>query len=530
MFGARSLATLALAIGFSQATLLPANAAFEKVGKETIDQALDKLASMQDRLVKDIFDDANQFADKVINEASNERKAAVIQLSSEIRYLVNTLSDQFGTESRKTVSQVSDEVRRNIAVLLAWTGSFDKVLSEISALQDDFAIDLQSLPFVEKYFSIRRVSGVNILQGERATYAITVTGERFGRPNSDEEISVNAHIGGKELDRGPTETNRVEFQLPAKLIEEHFRPNEVNMVDLNISAVRKKKRCIPFLSCYEEKAHGTFKLVLLPEQVGKLKVQIHRPKYAWVERETALRYYTVKSPGPLELGPLSPQDGKRRRYGTPTTTCMNIQREAWRLPNGRILLPGDPLLTKGWISSRWTGSPPGPGLASIEKIAESELGFNPGFYARSVYTGNDDHPRVSPDEIRAQSQKLTELGYCDIMKASPANMEPERQNGKIDIVGSAPHETLFEVKTPIEVYEHVGFEPDPNSRTFDVSSTGQVNVEVPDDTLVSLTFHAFDGTKREGQLPQGLPRGLRSVQDRKIGQMTVYTLQFDRSR
>jgi hypothetical protein len=122
---------LLLMVGFiliaNYADLRPANAFMEKVGQDSINQALDRLQSMQNKLVQDIFDDGNKLIEKLINDASNERKSAIIQMGSEFHYAVTGLTNQFGSEIRKTASEASAELKNNLAVLLAWTGSIEDV-------------------------------------------------------------------------------------------------------------------------------------------------------------------------------------------------------------------------------------------------------------------------------------------------------------------------------------------------------------------------------------------------------------------
>jgi hypothetical protein len=524
----RVLAIVSLPLIVTCAGIQPANALLERIGQESIDRAFDRLQTMQDRLVQDLFDNGNKLIDKLVKEASNERKSAVIQIGSEFQYAVTNLTAQFGSEARGTISNASAEFRKNLAVILAWIDSIQELANSVSALEDDFAIDIQSLPFVTKHFSIRRVSGVNILQGERSMYPIRITGERFGRPESGEEITVKASIGDKELVRGATlGPNQLEFEVPATFLADHFKSKEVNTLDLNISAARDKKNC--WFSCKEE-ARGTFKLILLPEKIGELEVQIKRPKYAWQPRETITRQFAIKSSNIIPLDPLSILDGKRRRYGTPSVTCVNIKRDAWKLPNGKILLPEDKLLSDGWSSSSYVGQPPGPDLSRFDTEAVNALGFTMGFYANNSCPFSK-HCNISSDEIRRRSMKLTELGYCDIMKVAAIDLSPDQERGSVTFVGSAPHESLFEIKAPIEVFEQVGFESDPNNQTKDVSSTRYVDVEVPADTLVSLVFRAFDGITRDGRIPEGLPRGLKVVHFKNVGQgMTVYSLQFARGQ
>jgi hypothetical protein len=52
--------------------------------------------------------------------------------------------------ARSTISRASAELQNNLTVLLAWIGSIEDVTQRVAALEDDFAIDIQSLPFVLK--------------------------------------------------------------------------------------------------------------------------------------------------------------------------------------------------------------------------------------------------------------------------------------------------------------------------------------------------------------------------------------------
>lgn len=511
-------------------SLEPANAFMEKVGKETADGALEKLKAMGDHFVSEIFDNGNRLIDRLMNEASNERKSAVAQVGSEFHYAVESLTAKFGREVNGNISHASTELQNNLAVLLAWTGSLEDVTKNLASLEDDFAIDIQSLPFATKYFSIRRVSGLNILQGERSTYPIRITGERFGRPDSSEVILVKAIVGDTPLSEGAIiGPNQIEFRIPASLLEKYFKSGDASLIDLKVSATREQKNC--WYKCTEETS-GTFKLLLAPETIGKLEIQIRRAIHEWKPWESVTRQFAIKSPSVLALDPLAEIDGKQRRYAQPTITCSNIKRDAWRLPNGHILLPGDKLLIDGWTSSSWVGANQGKDLETFDSEAKRDLGFTTGFYANNSCAGGK-RCQISADTIRSNSTKLNELGHCDIMKVAAVDLSPDRERGTVTIVGTAEHESLFEIKTPIETFELVGFEAKPaETKIKDVKAAGFVDVEEPPDTLVSLIFHAYDKIDREGRLPLGAPRGLKIVQTRTIekGTTTSYSLQFARDQ
>lgn len=151
---------------------------------------------------------------------------------------------------------------------------------------------------------------------------------------------------------------------------------------------------------------------------------------------------------------------------------------------------------------------------------------------REFDNASNQHCGISADEIRNRSTKLTELGYCDIVKVAAVDLTPDKEGGSVQIVGTAPHESLFEIKAPIETLEQVGFQIDPVAVTKDVTSAGYVDVEVPAGAIVSLVFRSFDGIVHEGRVPQGAPRGLKVVTFRQpvAGGVTVYTLQFARSQ
>ena len=404
------------------------------------------------------------------------------------------------------------------------------VMDSVAALEDDFAIDIQNLPFATKHFSIRRVTGINILQGERSAYPIRITGERFGSPDSNEDIAVEVTLANERLVRGTIRgPNEIEFVIPSSALTAYFKPTEVGFVDLNVSATRQMKNC--FFRCPPEKVSGNFKLLLTPQIVGSLEIRTLRPKFEWKQKETATRQITVAKPGLVELTPLQPQNGKQRRYGAISASCANIKREAWKLPNGKVLMPEDKLLTDGWFSSSYVGQPPGPSLAAFDTEAKNLLGFTPGFYHNNM-CGMGDHCKITADLIRGQSTKLSELGYCDIMKVAAIDLTPDKERGSISFVGTAPYESRFEIIEPIEVLEQTGFETDAAVEVKNVSATGINDVSVPSDALVALVFHEFDGINRDGRLPNALPKGLKLLQftTPEHAPITVYSIQFSRTQ
>ena len=90
--------------------------------------------------------------------------------------------------------------------------------------------------------------------------------------------------------------------------------------------------------------------------------------------------------------------------GTPPVAC-------WKLPNGRVLLPGDPLLTNGWGSSSWVGTPPGPDIARYDAEAERALGFKAGFWA-SGGCPSGGRCTVSAQSIRDHSVPISIPSDC----------------------------------------------------------------------------------------------------------------------
>ena len=198
---------LMIAAGVSFLAVLfnsPSYAFMENVGKGTVDSALAQLNTMGDKFISEIIQGGHDIINDMANKASNERKGAVAQVGSEFDYAIDEMNDQFGSQMKGTVRQASDELKNNLAVILAWTGSMRDVTSKLSATEDDFAIDIESLPFASKIFSIRRVSGINILQGDRSVYPIVITGEGFGQPSSGTELTISPKIGEFELQRGAT--------------------------------------------------------------------------------------------------------------------------------------------------------------------------------------------------------------------------------------------------------------------------------------------------------------------------------------
>jgi hypothetical protein len=90
--------------------------------------------------------------------------------------------------------------------------------------------------------------------------------------------------------------------------------------------------------------------------------------------------------------------GSIEASGSPAVAC-------WNLPNGKILLPGDPLLANGWGSSSWVGTPP-------EAEAESARGFKPGFWASNACPS---HGRctVSAQSIRDHLAPISTPSDCN---------------------------------------------------------------------------------------------------------------------
>ena len=300
------------------------------------------------------------------------------------------------------------------------------------------------------------------------------------------------------------------------------------MIDLTISAIRQRHGCI--LSSCKDEAKGVFKLLLTPEKLGTLEVQIEKQKYDWAPTSTYTGQFAVKDPTIIPLSPLSKDsDSHPRRYGSVSVTCMNIKRQAWRLPNGNVILPGNPLLSSGWSSSSWVGDPRGPDLARFDQEALAALGFTPGFYAHNSCPAHD-RCKISGDEIRAQSTELSELGYCDRMKVAATELSPDMVRGTVTIVGSAPYESLFQVTAPIETYLPAGMVLDPDKKSLDITANGAVDVEVPANGFALLVFHAFDDITHEGRLPLALPYQLQLLQTDTVGETKIYTMQFRRSQ
>jgi hypothetical protein len=98
------------------------------------------------------------------------------------------------------------------------------------------------------------------------------------------------------------------------------------------------------------------------------------------------------------------QGGSMEATGTPAVAC-------WKLPNGKVLLPGDPLLTSGWGSSSWVGNPPGPDIERYEAEAERALGFKAGFWA-SGGCSSFRRCTVSAESIRDHSTAISIPSDC----------------------------------------------------------------------------------------------------------------------
>src|SRR5947209_6387368 len=141
MFNIRALSVVGFALFLNFGAVQAANAFMENVGKQSIETALDRLKGMQDKLVKDLLDDGNQLIDNMMRKVSDERKATVVQVGSEFKYVVDNLSAKYGSEMRGTIGAASTELRSNLAVIAAWLASMEEVTSKLSALEDDFAID-----------------------------------------------------------------------------------------------------------------------------------------------------------------------------------------------------------------------------------------------------------------------------------------------------------------------------------------------------------------------------------------------------
>ena len=502
----------------------------ERIGQDTVNSALDRLSGMQDKLVKDILSTGQMLINDMATKANAERKGTVAQVGSELGYAISQLTTQFGAQMNGTIGNASQELKDNLAVILAWTDQMQGVTNALSATEDDFAIDIEKLPFAKRTFSIRRVAGINILQGDRSKYSIVITGEDFGSPSQGENITISATIGDFELQRGSTlGTNQVEYLIPASFLAEKFNKKDIETLDLNISAVRQRQGC--FISSCRDDAKGTFKLLLTPETLGRLDVQLERQQYAWTPTSTYTGQFAVKDPTPIVLNPLpADPEGHLLRYGTPSVECRNVQRQAWRLPNGNIILPGDPLLNHGWTSSSYVGDPRGPDLSRFDNEAKRDLGFTTGFWANNSCPVHG-HCTIGAEVMRAQSVELSELGHCDINRVAAIDVSPDRERVTISIVGSAPHESLFVVQAPIEAYLPTGVKPDPGiAQSSAVTAAGPVDVHVPAHAYALLKFTAFDGIVKDGRLPLALPYQLEVLQDTTVGDTKVYTLTYKRPK
>src|ERR1700751_2832655 len=82
--------------------------------------------------------------------------------------------------------------------------------------------------------------------------------------------------------------------------------------------------------------------------------------------------------------------------------CTRASGDAWRLPNGTVIYPSDPLLRDGWTSSSWVGTPRGPDLSRFDQEAIASLGFTIGFWQHDLCP-TSQHCKISPDQIRAKS-------------------------------------------------------------------------------------------------------------------------------
>ena len=119
MINTRLIVSLLLLLVGCLTEARPAKAFMEKVGKESVDHALDQLKSMQDQLVSSVFDKANKTIDNLISQASTERKSALIQAGSELQYAIASLTAQFGSETKGTISRANAELQNDLAVLIA---------------------------------------------------------------------------------------------------------------------------------------------------------------------------------------------------------------------------------------------------------------------------------------------------------------------------------------------------------------------------------------------------------------------------
>ena len=83
-------------------------------------------------------------------------------------------------------------------------------------------------------------------------------------------------------------------------------------------------------------------------------------QYAWIDsdpvtvshyikKETEFQFPSLLRPGQTSSGTW-PVEGSRRYLKPPVATCAPAKSDAWKLFDGTLILPNDPLLTQGWTS------------------------------------------------------------------------------------------------------------------------------------------------------------------------------------
>lgn len=190
-------------------------------------------------------------------------------------------------------------------------------------------------------------------------------------------------------------------------------------------------------------------------------------QYAWIDsdpvtvshyikKETEFQFPSLLRPGQTSSGTW-PVEGSRRYLKPPVATCAPAKSDAWKLFDGTLILPNDPLLTQGWTSPSWVGEPEPPDWNKFDGLAKAKFGWTPGFANNNRCPANS-RCHLSPDEIKAHSTKNNVVvDNCKSMSAGEdVNYLPDYSGLSLTIRGQADQETLWSVVARTQTYTKIG--------------------------------------------------------------------------
>ena len=189
-------------------------------------------------------------------------------------------------------------------------------------------------------------------------------------------------------------------------------------------------------------------------------------RYRWIDSEPVTVSHYIKNemvfvfPSLTRPGEASsatwPIEGSRRYLKPPIATCASAKSNAWKLHDGTVVLPNDPLLIQGWTSPSWVGRPEPPDWEKFDRLSTAKFGWTPGF-ANNNRCPADARCRLSPDEIKAHSSKveIASDGCTSMYAGDDANYSPDSTSLTLTIRGKADTETLWSVVVRTQSYTKI---------------------------------------------------------------------------